>query len=319
MRNRYLIAFIVLSLSGHLRSEPAWPQKPIHLMVGFAPGGPTDVVARTFANKLSTEFEQQVIVENKAGAGGALAANFVSKSSADGYTLLLGEPGSILINPIQSKSSSYDPLKDFTAVAQVVSLPMVVAASPTLKITTLRELISLAKNTPIPFGTPGNGTMQHLTLTEFGKATHSNFIHVAYKGGAPAVNDLLGGQISLVMVTVPSIAPHVKSGAIVALAVVANTRSTILPNTPTFVESGYSDFVQDGWQGFFAPAQLPKDILQKLSTAINKVGLQHDVQSSMTSIGANVVLSNPQEFSKVVMKDHSYWNKLVADNPLAKD
>lgn len=308
-----------LSFAAHLRCEVIWPQKTIHLLVGYAAGGPTDMVARTFANKLSSELEQQVIVDNKPGAGGTLASNFVAKAAPDGYTLLLGEPGSILINTVQGKATPYDPLKDFTPIAQVVSLPLVVAASPSLKVTTLKELIALAKTKEIPFGTPGNGTMQHLTMSDFGKVTHSNFIHVAYKGGAPAVTDLLGGQIPLVMVTVPSVAPYVKSGAIIPLAVVASSRSGVLPNVPTFVESGYSDFLQDGWQGFFAPAQLPRDIVLRLFAAINKVGNLSDLQSAMTSIGANVVLSGPQEFTKVVVRDSAYWAKVVAENPTAKD
>jgi len=309
----------VLAFAGPLRSEAIWPQKTIHLLVGFAPGGPTDVVARTFANKLSAELEQQVIVDNKPGAGGTLASNFVAKAAPDGYTLLLGEPGSILINSVQPKSAAYDPLKDFTPIGQVVSLPLVVAASPSLKVTTLKELISVARTKEIQFGTPGNGTMQHLTMSDFGKVSHANFIHVAYKGGAPAVTDLLGGQIPLVMVTVPSVAPYVKSGAIIPLAVVASARSAVLPNVPTFVESGYPDFLQDGWQGFFAPAQLPKEIVLKLSAAITKVGNLSDLQSAMTSIGANVVLTSPQEFTKVVVRDSVYWAKVVLDNPTAKD
>jgi tripartite-type tricarboxylate transporter receptor subunit TctC len=319
MKIRIWILLIFLFCTGHLRSEVLWPQKTIHLLVGYAPGGPTDIVARTFANKLSIELEQQVIVDNKPGAGGTLASNFVAKAAPDGYTLLMGEPGSILINAFQTKGSAYDPLKDFTPIAQVVSLPLVVASSPSLKVTTLKELIALAKNKEIPYGTPGNGTMQHLTMTDFGKVSHSNFIHVAYKGGAPAVTDLLGGQIPLVMVTVPSVAPYVKSGAIIPLAVVASSRSAVLPNVPTFVESGYADFLQDGWQGFFAPSQLPKDIVLKLSAAITKVGGTGELQSAMNAIGANIVLTGPQEFTKVVVRDSVYWAKVVADNPTAKD
>ena len=301
------------------QAQAPWPQKTIHLWVGFAPGGPTDMVARTFANPLSAQLGQQVIVDNKPGAGGALAANFVAKSAADGYTLLLGEPGSISINAAQTRGPLYDPLKEFTAVSQVVSLPMVLAATPSLKVNSLQELMALAKTKPLAYGTPGNGTMQHLTLTQFGQSTHLEFIHVAYKGGAPAVTDLLGGQIPLVMVTVPSIAPYVKTGAIVPLAVVAASRSAVLPQVPTFSESGYPDFIQDGWQGFFGPAPLPKEVVGKLSSAILKVGKDPQLQSAMTAIGANVVLSSSADFARVVQRDHAHWSKLVADNPTAKD
>ena len=300
-------------------SQTTWPQKTIHLWVGFAPGGPTDMVARTFATQLSGELGQQVIVDNKPGAGGALAASFVAKSSPDGYTLLLGEPGSISINAAQTRGPAYDPVKEFSPIAQVVSLPMVLAATPALKVNSLTELMALLKTKPLAYGTPGNGTMQHLTLMQFGKATHLEFIHVAYKGGAPAVTDLLGGQIPLVMVTVPSVASYVKSGSIVPLAVVATSRSTVLPQVPTFSESGYPDFIQDGWQGFFGPAQLPKEVVNKLSSAIAKVGKDPQLQSSMNTIGANVVLSSSADFAKMVQRDHSYWSKLVAENPSAKD
>ena len=318
LARRLLWAALLLG-SATAFSQTTWPQKTIHLWVGFAPGGPTDMVARTFATQLSGEIGQQVIVDNKPGAGGALAASFVAKSASDGYTLLLGEPGSISINAAQTRGSAYDPVKEFSPIAQVVSLPMVLAASPALKVNSLTELMALLKTKPLAYGTPGNGTMQHLTLMQFGKATHLEFIHVAYKGGAPAVTDLLGGQIPLVMVTVPSVASYVKAGSIVPLAVVATSRSTVLPQVPTFSESGYPDFIQDGWQGFFGPAQLPKEVVSKLASAIAKVGKDPQLQSAMSAIGANVVLSSSADFAKMVQRDHSYWSKLVAENPSAKD
>jgi tripartite-type tricarboxylate transporter receptor subunit TctC len=313
-----VLGSLLLPVAG-AHAQSAWPNKVIRIFVGFAPGGPTDIVARTFANRLSAELGQQVIVENKPGAGGTLAATAVAKAPPDGYTLLLGEPGSMAVNPAQMPPPPYDPLKDFVAVGQVVSLPMVLVASPSLKVTSLKELLAIATSKPLAFGTPGNGTMQHLTMAEFGKVNHVQFTHVAYRGGAPAITDLLGGQIPLAMVTVPSVAPYVKSGGVVPLAVVAAKRSAQLPQTQTFIEAGFPAFVQDGWQGFFAPAQTPRDIVARLNAAIQKVGNTPELQSAMAAIGANVVLSSQTDFASLLLRDAGYWAKVVAENPGAKD
>jgi tripartite-type tricarboxylate transporter receptor subunit TctC len=309
------------------QAQQAWPNKTIKIVVGFAPGGPTDVIARSYANKLSVELNQQVIVENRQGAGGSLAASYVAKSSPDGYTLLMAEPGSMAVNTALSNQSNYDPIKDFAPIAQVVSLPMVLVASSQLKINTLRDLIALSKNKPLAYGTPGNATMQHLSMTEFARVNQMQLTHVAYRGGAPAMTDLLGGQISLVMVTVPSIVPYLKGNGptgsqsltLVPLALESPTRSAQTPTTPTFAELGYPNFTQDIWQGFVAPAQTPKEIIAKLSSQIAGISQTTEFQNNINAMGATLVLSNPQEFSKLIQKDVAYWAKLVADNPVVKE
>ncbi len=320
--SRRLTLLSLAALCAGLSAAPAWaqawPSRVIRIQVGFAPGGPTDNVARNFATKLSTELGQQVIVENKPGAGGTLAAAAAAKSPADGYTLLYGEPGSIAVNPAQTKLP-YDPLKDFIPIAQVVSLPMVLVASPSLKINNLAGLIAAAKGKALPFGTPGNGTMQHLVMMDFGQATGASFTHVAYKGGPQALTDLLGGQIPLAMVTVPTILPHVKAGTVVPLAVVAPRRSAQLPQVPTFPEAGYPAFVQDGWQGFFAPAGTPPAVVARLSAAIQKVGRDPELVNALSATGANMVLTEPQEFAAMLARDVAYWARVVAANPAAKD
>lgn len=321
-RPLFLLPLLALSALVHgstASAQTAWPNKVIRIEVGYAAGGPTDNVARTFASKLSTELGQQVIVENKPGAGGTLAATAVARAAPDGYTLLLGEPGSMAVNAAQMSQLPYDPVKDFAAIGQVVSLPMVLVASPSLKVKTLSGLVALAKTKPLPFGTPGYGTMQHLTMAQFSQVTNAQFTHVAYRGGPPAVMDLIGGQIPLAMVTIPTVAPHVKIGAVVALAVVAAKRSDQLPQTPTFAEAGYPGFVQDSWQGFFAPANTPREIVAKLSAAIMKVGREADLQSSLSATGASVVLTDPVEFARIVQRDVAYWAKVVAANPAAKE
>lgn len=314
-----LTATLVAGASLPAHAQPAFPTKVIRIQVGYAAGGPTDNVARVFAGKLSAELGQQVIVDNKPGAGGTLAAAAVAKAAPDGYTLLLGEPGSMAVSAAQATQLPYDPVKDFTPIGQVVSLPMVLVASPSLKVGTLAELLALAKTRPLAFGTPGSGTMQHLTMAQFGQVTGTRFTHVSYRGGAPAVVDLLGGQIPLAMVTVPSVAAHVKAGTLVALAVVSTRRSEQLPQTPTFPETGYPSFIQDGWQGFFAPANTPKDVVARLSAALAKAGRDPELLSALSATGANVVLSDPVEFGKVLQRDVAYWATVVATNPSAKD
>ena len=312
------LAALCASLSAPAAWSQAWPSRVIRIQVGFAPGGPTDNVARNFATKLSTELGQQVIVENKPGAGGTLAAAAAAKAPADGYTLLFGEPGSIAVNPAQTKVP-YDPLKDFIPLAQVVSLPMVLVASPSLKVNSLAGLIAAAKAKPLPFGTPGNGTMQHLVMMDFGQATGASFTHVAYKGGPQALTDLLGGQIPLTMITVPTVLPHVKNATVVPLAVVAPRRSAQLPQVPTFTEAGFPAFVQDGWQGFFAPAGTPAPVVARLVAAIQKVGKDPELVSALTATGANVVITDPQDFAATLTRDVAYWARVVAANPAAKD
>ena len=323
----WVLAGLTYVCSPNALAQQSWPNKTLKIVVGFAPGGPTDVIARSYANKLSVELNQQVIVENRQGAGGSLAAAYVAKSTPDGYTLLMAEPGSMAVNTALSNQPNYDPVKDFAPIAQVVSLPMVLVASPQLKISTLKELISISKNKPIAYGTPGNATMQHLSMTEFARVNQIQLTHVAYRGGAPAMTDLLGGQISLVMVTVPSIVPYLKSNnsngtqnsSLVPLAVESPSRSAQTPTTPTFAELGFPNFTQDIWQGFVAPAQTPKDIITKLSNHIATISHTSEFQNTINAMGATLVLSNPQDFSKLIQKDVTYWAKLVADNPVVKD
>jgi tripartite-type tricarboxylate transporter receptor subunit TctC len=322
-----IIAGLTCLSAQNSAAQQAWPNKTIKIVVGYAPGGPTDVIARSYANKLSAELNQQVIVENRQGAGGSLAASYVAKSTADGYTLLMAEPGSMAVNTALSNQPSYDPIKDFAPIAQVVSLPMVLVASAQLKINSLKELISLSKTKPIAYGTPGNATMQHLSMTEFARINQIQLTHVAYRGGAPAMTDLLGGQISLVMVTIPSVVPYLKSNstnsaqnsALVPLAVESPTRSAHTPTIPTFAELGFSNFTQDIWQGFVAPAQTPKDIISKLSNQIASISHNSEFQNNINAMGATLAVSNPQDFSKLIQKDVAYWAKLVADNPAVKE
>jgi tripartite-type tricarboxylate transporter receptor subunit TctC len=300
-------------------AQAAWPNKVVRVLVGYTAGGPTDNAARVFATRLSAELGQQFIVENRPGAGGTLAATAVAKAAPDGYTLLLGEPGSMAVAAAQMPQLAYNPVKDFIPIAQVVSQPMVLVAAPSLQVADLKGLLALAKAKPLPFGTPGAGTMQHLTLSEFGRQNGVSFTHVAYKGGGPAMIDLLGGQIPLAMVTIPSVLPYIKDKKVVPLAVVAARRFPLLAQTPTFAEQGFPGFVQDSWQGFFAPAGTPADVIAKLAAAMAKIGHSPDVQASLTASGTSVVYSPPQEFAATVRRDAGYWAKVVESNPAARE
>jgi tripartite-type tricarboxylate transporter receptor subunit TctC len=314
----FALAFsVITAMSGvhaSVAQAQAYPTKVIRVQVGYAAGGPTDNIARVFAGKMSTILGQQVIVENRPGAGGSIAAAAVAKSPADGYTLLMGEPGSMAVGVAQAQLP-YDPRKDFTPIAQVASVSMVLAASPSLKIDTLPKLVGAATTATMSFGTPGNGTMQHLTMMHFGRDTGARFNHVAYRGGVPAMVDLIGGQIPLVMVTVPSVVQHVQSGAVVPLAVVAGKRSPQLPQVPTFVEAGYPSFAQEIWQGFFAPANLPRNVLTALEAAIFRAGSDPELIVALGATGAQVSLAGSAEFARTLQSDVAHWAKVVRENP----
>ena len=310
-------AAVAVGLAAPCAQAQAWPTRIIRVQVGFAAGGPIDNIARVFAGKLSAILGQQVIVENRPGAGGSIAAAAVAKSPADGYTLLMGEAGSMAVGVAQAQLP-YDPVKDFTPIAQVASVSMVLAASPAIRIDALPTLVDAARAAPMSFGTPGNGTMQHLTMMHFGRESGAQFNHVAYRGGVPAMVDLIGGQIPLVMVTVPSVVQHVKTGAVVPIAVVAGKRSAQLPQVPTFAEAGYPAFTQEIWQGFFAPAALPHTVLVSLASAIFKAGQDPEVIASLGSTGAQVSLVESAEFARTVQRDVAYWARVVAANPAVR-
>ena len=314
--NRWLRLFLALAagtaVQGHAMAQ-AYPSKPIRVMVGFAAGAATDQLARIIGARLSQNLGQPVIIENRAGAGGTIAADATAKAAPDGYTLMLGEPGGMAVAPSVMKGLAYDPVKDFAPIGQVISITFLIVAHPGSGLKNLADLRKQASGKPLPYGSAGTGTMQHLAVELLKKSSGLSLEHVAYKGGAPALNDLLGGQIPLLVITAGTIVPHVKAGKVVPLLVLNANRSRFFPDVPTARESGYRDYAVDGWQGFFAPAGTPRDIIARLNAEIRKVVETPEVTQTMLNAGHEPATGTAEEFGRKVREDGARWGKVVRD------
>lgn len=294
----------------------AFPDKTISIVVPFPPGGSTDLLARRIAEKLSTSLKQTVIVDNRPGAGGTMGADYVAKSSPDGYTLLMGVTGSNAISGALYPSLPYDPVKSFSPVTIVAVAPLVLAVNPDSPVKTLQDFVALAKKKPgsLTHGSPGNGTSMHLTGVMFEHATGTTLLHVPYRGSAAALRDLLGGRIDAMFGDVAVLMPMVQSNKVVALAVTSKKRHPLMPNVPTVAESGYPDFEALSWQGLFAPANTPRPIVARLSQEVNKALQSPDIQKFFSARGFLVGGDTPEEFSAFVAEQTSKWAKIVKDS-----
>ena len=290
-----------------------WPGKPIKIVLGFPPGGATDILSRDFAAKLSEELKQQVIIENKPGAGGTIGADIVAKAAADGYTLTIGTTSNHAIAVSLYKKLPYDPVKDFAPITMLAVSQNVVVINPAVPANNIRELVAYAKANPgkLNFGSSGNGTISHLTGEMFNTLNGTQITHIPYKGSAFVFPDLLSGQISVMYDSTVSIGSLIKSGKVKALAVTGATRSKLMPELPTVAESGYRDFESSNWFGFFAPVATPKDILLKLNTAAVKVLAAPDLQARFALQGAEVVANNPDEAMAMVKADIVKWAEVA--------
>ena len=287
----------------------AWPTKPIKIVLGFPPGGATDILSRDFAAKLGEELKQQVIIENKPGAGGTIGADLVAKAVPDGYTLTIGTSSNHAIAVSLYKKLPYDPVKDFAAITMLAVSQNVVVINPGLPANNIRELVAYAKANPgkLNFGSSGNGTISHLTGEMFNTLNGTQITHIPYKGSAFVFPDLLSGQISVMFDSTISIGSLVKSGKVKALAVTGSKRSVLTPDLPTVAESGYPGFESTNWFGFFAPAATPADILAKLHAAAIKVLASPDLQARFALQGAEVVANSPTESLAMVKADIVKW------------
>lgn len=321
---KLLLKLIITSLcflittSGFAQS---YPNKPIKLIVPFPPGGPTDIVARPLAQMLGESMKQSVIVENKGGAGGSVAADFVAKSPPDGYTIMVGTVGTHAINGSLYRQLPYDMTKDFTPIALVASAPLVIAVPANSNIKTLADLIKEAKAKPdfIAFGTAGNGTPGHLTGALFETATKTKLKHIPYKGSAPAVTDLLGGQIPLMFDPIQSVLPHIQSGKLIALAVTSKTRSPLLPNVPTVAESGYPNFESTAWWAVFGPAKLPENVTNTLTTQVQKIASSAGFREKLGNVGVQPNTNFKESLSNFQTREIAKWAIAVRDSGASLD
>ncbi len=298
-----------------------YPDKPIRLVVPFPPGGPTDMVARPLAEFLGKYLKQQIIVDNRGGAGGAIGADVVAKAPADGYTLLMATVGTQAINATLYKKLSYDPVKDFTPVSLVAAAPVALVVNPSVPANSVAELIALAKAKPgtLNFGTAGNGTPGHLTGEMFRAATGVDIKHVPYKGSAPAVSDLLGGQIQMMFDPLQSVLPQVRAGRLKLLAISSKARSAAAPDVPTFAESGLKDFEATAWWGVFGPANLPPAIANRLNAAINAVVRDEGFRALLVPQGVTVSGDTREEFARFQKSELVKWGKAVRDSGASVD
>jgi len=316
----FLISILLLVPTGYSHAQ-TYPNKPIKLIVPFPPGGPTDIVARPLAQMLGESMKQSVIVENKGGAGGSVAADFVAKSPPDGYTIMVGTVGTHAINGSLYRQLPYDMTKDFTPIALVASAPLVIAVPANSNIKTLADLIKEAKAKPdfIAFGTAGNGTPGHLTGALFETATKTKLKHIPYKGSAPAVTDLLGGQIPLMFDPIQLVLPHIQSGKLIALAVTSKTRSPLLPNVTTVAESGYPNFESTAWWAVFGPAKLPENVTNTLTTQVQKIASSAGFREKLGNVGVQPNTNFKESLSNFQTREIAKWAIAVRDSGASLD
>ncbi len=297
-------------------AHAAYPDRPVHVIVPFAPGGATDVVARTLGARLSQMWLQPVVVENKPGAGGNIGADAVAKAPADGYTILLASPAEIVINPHLFARMPYDPAKDLAPVTKIAAAPLVLVVNPSVPARTVAELIDYIKSqkTGVSYASSGTGGPQHLAAEQFRLMTGTNLVHIPYKGGAPAVSDLLSGQVPMFFAGLPPALPHIKAGKLRALAVTTATRWPALADVPTVSEAGLPGFDIENWQGIFVPAGTPPEIIARLARDIGTVAREKDFSDRLTAQGAAPATMSPAEFGAFVRAERVKYGRLVKES-----
>ena len=291
-----------------------FPSKPIRILVGFAPGGAMDIVARTVGQKVSEGVGQPVIVDNKPGAGSNIAIRALIESPPDGYTVMLVANG-LAANAALYQPAPFDPERDVVPVALVARLPVVIAANAKSEISSLAKLVEAAKARPgtLLYASPGNGSTPHLAVELFARAAGITLQHVPYKGGAPAINDVLGGQLPLVAVNAIEVLPHVKAGRLRVLAALSAERVSTLPDTPTIAESGYRGFEASVWHAFIAPRGTPATVVDRLSAEIRKALASPDVKDRLAGLGAEVAPAGPAELGALVRMEVDRYGKLIRE------
>jgi tripartite-type tricarboxylate transporter receptor subunit TctC len=299
----------------------AYPTRPATIVVPFAAGGTTDILARVIGQALTRELGQSVIVDNRAGAGGNIGASLAAKAPADGYTLFMGTVGTHAINQGLYKKLPFDPIKDFQPLTRVAMVPNLLVANPGKPYKSVKELIAYAKANPgkVNFGSSGSGSSIHLSGELFNSLAKVDMVHVPYKGSAPAVTDLLGGQIDIMFDNMPSAIQHVRSGKLRPLAVTTAKRSPELPDVPTIAEAGVPGYEATSWFGMFAPAGTPAPVVARVHTALVKVLADAEVKKKLAEQGAEPYAEKPEQFAEFIRKETAKWSKVVKDSGASAD
>ena len=292
----------------------AYPAKPIRILVGFAPGGAMDIVARALGDKMAAGLGQPVVVENRPGAASNLAIRQLIDSPPDGYTLMLVANG-LSANPFLYTQQAFDPVRDVVPISLVARLPVVIATQATSDLVSLQKLVEASKARPgsVSYGTPGNGSTPHLAVELFARAAGVSLTHVPYKGGAPALNDLLAGQLPMVAVNAVEVLPHVRAGKLRVLAALSAERVTTLPAAPTIAESGFAGFEASVWHAFIAPRGTPAPVVERLNAEIHKALAAPDVRERLANLGAIVSPSTPQQLGTLVRTEHERYGRLIRE------
>jgi tripartite-type tricarboxylate transporter receptor subunit TctC len=290
-----------------------FPNRPVTLIVPVPPGGILDYVARLVAPPLSRAIGQPVVVENKSGASGNIAATYVARSKPDGYTMLVGYSMFHVGNPTMFKELQWDPLRDFSSVAMLAVSPHLVAVHPSMPVKNLQELVAYARANPgkVNYGTPGNGSVPHVGVELFKQMTKANFTQVPYKGSGPMMLDVISGSVQMTVATPPSVMSHIQAGKLRGLAIAAKTRSPLLPDVPTSAEAGFPGFELEAWVALFAPTGTPPDAVKRLTEALKQVLETDEVRKATTNSGIEARYMTPAQLDQAVKTDLEYWSKVI--------
>ena len=315
MNKKQLISALILACtawSAHAQGS-AYPSKPIRLVVGFAPGGAADYVARAMSDAMGKAIGQTVIVENRAGAGSSIAAENIARSAPDGYSVLLASPSSISVNPALNPKLNYTP-KDLVPVTKVTTSPLVIAANPATGIQSVQDLIARAKQSPgkINYATSGNGSAPHLGAALFTQLTGVDMMHIPFRGGAPAIQSVIAGDTQVTFGTPPSVLPMVQAGRLKGLAVSTRNSSPLVPGVPGMQEAGLPEYAIEFWYGLFVPVGTPPEVMKKIFDAAHTAMAQPTVKAALAREGTDISLStSPEQFGSFLTEDAKFWVNLV--------
>jgi tripartite-type tricarboxylate transporter receptor subunit TctC len=315
----FFICALIASTALHAQG---YPSKPVRLVIGFAPGGAADFVARAFQEPLGRALGQPIVVENRPGAGSSIAAEHVAKSAPDGYTLLIASPSSILVNPVITPKAGFQPLKDLVAVSKVSSSPLILAINPGVGVASVKELIAHARKNPgkLNYATSGNGSAPHMAAVLFVRLAQVDMVHVPFKGGAPAVQSVLAGDTQLAFATPPSVLPLVQAGRLKALAITSRNATPLIAGVPGMAEAGLPDYEIGFWYGVFVPAGTPPQIVRQLFDATSQVVKAPETARILAREGTETASSaSPEDFARFLEEDAKLWTRLVRESGAKAD
>jgi tripartite-type tricarboxylate transporter receptor subunit TctC len=310
------VAFVVLmflQLPAIARAAEPWPAKPVRMVVAYSPGGPVDLIARPVAQRLTEAFGQSVVIDNRAGANGNIGAELVAKSPPDGYTLLMGSKSQLTINPLLYGRAGFDPARDLAPVSLIASSPSGLMVHPLLPVTSLKEFTALVRAHPakLSYASAGNGSANHLAAELYKMLAKVDLLHVPFKGGGPALNAVVGGQIEVIFISVPLTLPFVKAGRLRVLAVCADKRIAVMPHVPTMAEAGLSGHESSAGVGLLGPTGTPREIIARLHAETVKVLAHSDTRDKLVAQGLDVIGGTPEQFTAVLRGETERWAKVV--------